>query len=263
MAPALSVVVLHYDNKPLTDVCLAHLMANKPLAEAQIVVVDNGSRIPYTTDYDPQVQVRRIEDNVGNIEGMNRCFQVAEAPWVLFVANDVRLDGDCIRVLWEEAQRLPELGVLQPLLVQPDGWVDNRGLNWRWPGYGERIRWLPINHERRPPREVDAFAATCFLMRKEVFLGFGGFEPQLGISHEDVDLSLRLRQMGLRCYGSLQARAMHLMGQTISKRVKNLSGYYHAARIRVIQRNYTGWRKTMRLAAVGLLDGLAERARGG
>ena len=57
----------------------------------------------------------------------------------------------------------------------------------------------------------------------------------------------------------LSAAAVHLMGQTTAKIVKNLSPYYHRARVRVIRRHYRGVNRWSRLAAVGVLDACVGR----
>lgn len=248
----LTIAVLNFNSVGLLDPCLDSIedQAFLPVG-TELLLVDNGSAFkPAARDGWRAVN---FPDNAGNIEGMNRCFREAQGQWVLFVANDVRLHRDCVLEMWKYRQ---PAGVSQPVLYQPNWEVDNVGINWCWPGYGIRIRQVPEVLSRVP-----AFAATCFLMRRDRFFEVGGFDRFLRISHEDVDLSLRLKG---QCWCVPTAQATHLMGQTIGKVVgRPLSPYYRWARKKVIQKHYRGLDRIARTVAVTVVDGLAALVRGG
>lgn len=251
----LTIAVLTYkDNGLLTD-CLQSLWAqdiSDPSLKAwELLIVDDASPEP------PQILlphrlVRHASNSGSNILPSNTAFREAQGEWVLLMANDVRLHPGAIEALW--AHRFTH-DITQPVLYQPDGKVDNVGLRWVWPGYGVRVR-------NTRSRRVDAFANTCVLMKQTTWLAVGGFDVGLGISHEDIDFSLRARRLGYRIGYCPHASATHLMGQTIGRVVqKPLTPYYQAARHRTILTNYQGLDRWARLTATGWLDGLSARAR--
>ncbi len=255
----LTIAVLTYQGAALLPACLTSLNhQRRPFASVDFLVLDNGSTpaaSPQDVHAEQGVRLVRREYNLGNIGGMDACFQEALGEWVLFLANDVRLQEDCLVHLWESRRWN---GVVQPVLYQPDGHIDNVGLTWHWPGYGRRVRQLG-----KPPHTTQAFAATCFLMRRELYHTIGGFDTRLGISHEDIDFSLRLRALGGTTGYVPTARATHLMGQTIGRveGARSLAPDYHQARMRVLTKHYPGWRGHLRRRVVTLLDGLAGYRR--
>jgi hypothetical protein len=61
--------VLHYEDNAMTDQCVLSLLDQAELAGAQIIVVDNGSPVPYSTDY--PVTVYRHEQNYFLVEALS------------------------------------------------------------------------------------------------------------------------------------------------------------------------------------------------
>ncbi len=250
----LSICVLTYEGEQLLPECLSAILraAEDLPCRWELVVVDNGSSQPVRCL--PPARVVRHPTNVGNIAGMNLCFTAATGCWVLFVANDVRLDPGALGELWRYRSYC---NVLQPVLWQPDKEIDNVGISWLWPGYGFRVRQV------RPSTVVDAFAATCFLIHKPLWRSVGPFDSQLGLSHEDIDWSLRLKRLvGGDCRFVPSAHATHLMGQTIGRVTRGaLSPQYHRARLRIIEKHYRGLDGWLRRSLIRLLDGLVARGR--
>lgn len=268
---SLSVAILNYNNAALTKDALDSVLAQR-MQPDEIVVFDNGSETYQSLLLVDIVEERRegtatpivmhrVDHNQGNIAGMNMAIEACSNEFVVFMANDVRLHSDCLDQLHMALLTNPDLGIVQPILYQPNGDIDNVGLSWRWPGYGLRIRQLL--GRLGGIMGVDAVAATCFGVRKSFFQHLGGFDDRLGISHEDIDFGIRVRKAGAWCGAYLQPSATHLMGQTIPQTVSKLRPYYRDARQRVIRTHYQGWDQSARLAAVRLLDGVAARVRGG
>ena len=50
---------------------------------------------------------------------------------------------------------------------------------------------------------------ACLMMRRELFLKAGGFDEELAVTFNDVDLCLRLRRDGLRILEAPDARLFH------------------------------------------------------
>lgn len=251
----LTIAVLTYEGEHLLPECLQSISRQDPQGmEWELLVLDNGSTepVPGFLHTDRQ-RVVRVSPNRGNVAGINHCFQEAHGDWVLFVANDVRLDPDCVTNLWKYRASLT-----QPILYQPNGAIDNTGLAWHWPGYGRRIR--RYEPEGAVLQSRPSFAATCFLLQRSVWQELGGFDETLGISHEDIDFALRLRAHGYGSFVNTEASALHLMGQTIGRVTRrDLSPAYRRARRGVLDRHYRGLDWAARRLAVGLVDGLAAR----
>ena len=242
----LSITVLHFNRWDLTKDCLASIDAQEIPCTYEKVLVDNGSLEPLPALPDGW-QVVGYKENLGHIVGQNRCFESARGEWVLFVANDVRLQPNCIRGLWNSTvQTFPHAAQIQPALFTPMGEIDQTGMFWKWPGYG-------ISRKLNQAGYVPIVPSSCYLMRKTVWKEVGGFDERLKTSHEDVD-------MGLRLYGDKIVRtnshATHLGNATLRHQPSHTRAAFHRDRVYVIQKHYRGADRALRLAAVCLLDSL-------
>ena len=208
------------------------------------LIVDNGSTPAIVA---PEGwRVIRTDTNRGNIGGANLCFRHAHAEWVLFLADDIRLCPGAIMELW---QRTDPMTITQPLLLTPNGKIDNAGLHWRWPGYG-------VSERRKPGTEIDAIAGSCYLMRRSLWRALWGLDEALGSSHEDVDLGLAARKLGIVSRCLPKAKAIHLGNQTLKHTITNRRRTFHEARVRVVRKHYRGLNRATRLGAVRLLDAI-------
>jgi GT2 family glycosyltransferase len=124
-----------------------------------------------------RVDIRRSPNNVGFGRGHNANAARCTAPF-LFVLNQ-----DCI----------VEPGVLLPLL-ELAGSDERRVAAWE-------LRQIPYEHPKAyDPVTLDApwVSGAAALFRRSTFDAVGGFDPELFMYGEDVDLSWRLRARGFR-----------------------------------------------------------------
>jgi len=68
-------------------------------------------------------------------------------------------------------------------------------------GYFDRARLI---------QNCSAVTAACMVMRREVFTEVGGFDPNLGVAYNDVDLCLRIWDKGYRILWTPYAELYHL-----------------------------------------------------
>lgn len=239
----LSIVVLHFNRWDLTKDCLTSIDTQPIPYTYEKVLVDNGSTIPLPNPPDGW-RLIRYEQNRGHIVGQNRCFESAQGEWVLFVANDIRLQAGCLNAMWTFKH---EQQISQPTLFTQAGEIDNRGLAWCWPGYGLSCQKL-TDH----PTTV---SGSCYLMRKQVWKNVGGFDAHLTSSYEDVLFGLQARQRGVTSDWS-PAWATHLGNATLRHQPSHNRSAFHRDRVSVIKKCYRGVDRALRLAAVCLLDSI-------
>jgi len=245
----LSICILHYNRKELTDACLHSVQSQHIPFAHEVLVLDNGSDVPYTTYH---ATVRRLDANVGHIEGQNECLRAARYDYVLFVSNDVRLQRGCVNALWEAVTG--RWGQLMPQVHNPDGTVQCAGMAWRWPGYGVGRRTGVRTTQRTP-----IVPSICYLTRRSIIEAIGWFDASLWLAYEDVDMGLRLGDAGYRDYVVPAARATHVGNATLGPLVVDPRGAFHQARCRLILKRYRGVDAAVRLATVALLDAALGR----
>lgn len=128
----------------------------------------------------------------------------ASGDYVLFLDEDMQMvDPDWIEQLLLHA-RLPGVSAVGPMLVRPDGLVDQAGvaiglhepaspMSPDIPADGDGYYGsLPCAHE------VSAVSSACMLVPKDDFEAVGGFNEFYSSQYEDFDLCQRLARRGLR-----------------------------------------------------------------
>ena len=132
----------------------------------------------------------------------NAAVKRTSSDLLLFLNDDVAPRSD--RWLRQLAGNLddPTIAAAGPLLVFPDGRVQSAGVDVGAGGVAaDAFRGVQPDDPRclgwpRVRREVSALTAACLLMRREAFDEVGGFDEDLPLDYQDVDLCLRLTARG-------------------------------------------------------------------
>ncbi len=215
LAPPVVAVVVTADPGPWLEECLAGLAA-QDYANQAVLVVDAASAEPVTARVAavaPDFYIRRLEENHGYGPSANAVLETVEgAAMLLLCHDDVILEPDALRRMVEEGFRsnaaivgpkLVSVGDAERLLaVGLD--VDRFGAPVRRVEHGELDQ---SQHDEA--REVFAVPGACTLVRADLFAALGGFDPEITMFGEDVDLCWRARLAGARVVVAPAARVAH------------------------------------------------------
>lgn len=221
----------------------------------RFVVIDNAS-----TDgsrqiaVDMGVEVVDSDNRFKFITGLNTALSLCE-EWLFFMQNDVVLKKDCLENLFLGYYAYP---FVQPLIYQTDGEIDNAGMEYKWPGYGERIR--KRNLDIYPIQPTDVVCTIAFLISKKIIDRIGDFDENFKPAYyEDLDYSLRVRSSERlpnddlfinKPSIALNAVAIHRGNHTFSQtyRKDQISWICLVNRNKLIEKHYRGIDKFLRLA---------------
>lgn len=249
---SLSIAVLTYNGYDLLPDCLASIGNSGD----ERYVVDNGSDDPVkiakiAAEY--EFGVKRIENNCGNIGGLNKCFEFAKSKCVLFVSDDVRFYQGGIPAMWFSHSLA---GQLMPLIRNKDLTTQTRGIHWVWPGFG----FSPTDNSKCGTfcSKISIVPSITFVMKKKLWKAIGGFDETLISSHEDVDMGIRLNKAGYVNEMEDTWQVIHLANSTLSKTLTNHSRRFHESRRMVIRKHYNGLNCFMRLSAESIIYGISS-----
>lgn len=220
--PSVSVVIPTRDRAKMLRRCVASLLAQNPSPPFELVLVDNGGTqadaLRALDEFARRPNVTRI-DAPGPFNFAKLCnlgAAAARGEALVFLNNDVEILGDgFLEALAAPAMR-PDIGAVGALLLYPDGRIQHAGLVV---GMGESVGhaeaglpgaapgWLGRNGATH---EVSAVTGAALAVERAKFIRAGGFdEVNLPIEFNDVDLCLRLDEMGFRTLFTPCARALH------------------------------------------------------
>jgi GT2 family glycosyltransferase len=191
----LSVVLVNHNGAGCLPGALTALARNSESASVEGIVVDSGSADGSWRDVDrhwPEARAIRFEENVGFCAGCNRGAEAARGRLVAFVNFDAQVEPAWdapLRELLED----PAVAVATGVLLRPNGReVEAAGLEIapNMATFG-RQEGEPRSALAERPLEVAAASGALMMVRREEFLGLGGFYEPLFMYGEEADYCLR------------------------------------------------------------------------
>lgn len=198
-----------------------------------VIVVDNDSP-DRSLEVIADLPVTRIQrpDNPGFGTASNDGMRRGDAPFVLFLNPDARLDPASLGRLVEVLRAEPATGVVGPRITGDDGALHHslRRFARLRSTYARalflhrllpRARWTdelirdPAAYERRCSPEW--ISGACLLVRRSVLEQVGGFDERFFLYREDMDLCRRIRDAGWDVRFEPAAHARHEGGASGSR----------------------------------------------
>ncbi|HEV8341194.1 MAG TPA: glycosyltransferase [Candidatus Binatia bacterium] len=223
----LTVCIVNWNGRDLLRELLRSLEGARNGLALEMVVVDNASTdgSPDMVECEfPHVTVIRNERNLGFAKANNQAADKARGRRLLFLNNDTVVNSGTLTKMVAFFNEHPELVALGPKLVGADGRPQHTGGNLptltallhririlRWTGMFHSAYHTYLRGGFDPNRSglVERLSGAALLVRRNQFAYCGGWDEGFPFGFEDVDLSVRLRQLG-DLYYLAEAEIVHL-----------------------------------------------------
>ncbi|MBI2029526.1 glycosyltransferase family 2 protein [Candidatus Gottesmanbacteria bacterium] len=214
----LTIIIVNHNTFTYLEKCLKSLFASLKNSgiKYEVIVVDNGSNKDEVRKLAGIKGIRLIKnkENLGFSTANNQAVEKARGQYILFLNPDTIILGSAISKLlnFYKSHRHAFIG---PKLLNSDKTVqpscgrfytlpvvfsilflkgEKTGLTKFSPSYSRVVEWL---------------SAACILTTKEIFSKLGGFDEDLFLYNEEVDLMYRARKQGFLCYFYSKASIIH------------------------------------------------------
>jgi GT2 family glycosyltransferase len=201
----ISIIIATRDRIDLLSRCIASITSKTSYPNYEIIVVDNESKSEEAREYFRNFEHRLLQfHGPFNFSALNNlAVEQTDAPWLLFLNNDVEvIESEWLTVMAEHVQR-PEVGAVGARLLYPNDTVQHAGVVLGVGGIADHaFRHFPadapgVSRQLQVTRNYSSVTGACLLTRREVFEEIGGFdEEQLPVTFNDVDLCLKMRRAG-------------------------------------------------------------------
>jgi GT2 family glycosyltransferase len=220
-APVLSVCLVSFNDAAHLGACLDSIEADTRDIPHEIIIADNASTdgsAGLIEEKYPCVRLLRGERNVGFGRANNAAAGASRGPFILFVNTDVVVHPGAVALLLKEMRENPSTGAAGPALLNPGdvfqvsfGGKVNFFTEALKKGLFNRLksRALKKNRERR---EAGWVSGAFLLVRRQAFIDAGGFDENLFLYFEDIDLCARLRKLGFKIVFLPEAISFHWGG---------------------------------------------------
>ena len=222
--PRVSIVIVSWNTLSYLDPCLDSIFSLGLRIPFEVIVVDNGStdgtQERLRTVW-PDVRLIQNVENLGFAGGTNQGVRESLGQYALLLNPDTLVNAACIRALVEFLDANPKAAAVGGKLLNSDGTFQGSyskfptlgqealivsGLGTRlWPGY-------PSHHQPSATTEADWITGACLLVRRDLYLEFGGLDEDYVMYSEEVDLQYRLKRAAWRIFYLPHVTTLHYGG---------------------------------------------------
>lgn len=225
----ISVIIPTRDRVDLLQKAVSSILNDESKEYLELLIIDNGSTDPKT-----EYWINQKLKNVPNIkcirEGREFNFSAlcnlgvknSNGDVLAFINNDIEILSPNLLSLCGEMADHPSIGAVGPLLIYPDGSVQHAGV-LTGPGgvaghplAGRTPDTCTTDVFPMVTRSVSAITGACLFVSREKFASVQGFDEDLAVAFNDVDLCLKLERSGWRNVLIPSCKAVHLESQSRS-----------------------------------------------
>jgi N-acetylglucosaminyl-diphospho-decaprenol L-rhamnosyltransferase len=256
--PALSVVIVSWNVRPLLERCLASVLhsAEDSQLSCELVVVDNASSdgsADMVRQRFPVAKLLVAEANLGFTRGNNLGLAQAGGDHLLLLNPDTEIIGNALAVLVQHMDAQPDMGVLGPRLLFPDG--RTQPSRRRFPTLATAFvestvvqQWLPrlpilkryYMQDRSDDEEqdVDWVVGACMLVRRQAWEQVGPLDERFFMYSEELDWCRRFKAGGWRVAYLPSALVIHYEGQSSNQVVAARHIHFQSSKVLYFRKYY-------------------------
>lgn len=252
-------VIVTWNSRRFVRDCLVSIPTHY---HSRTIVIDNDSNDDTArivrTEF-PAVRLQVNAANLGYAQANNQGLKAltAQTPrpdYLLLLNPDARLPPGGVERMADYLGQHPEVGMLAPRLVNPDGTAQAsvrrlptyRNMLSALLGVQAAYRIKGFNYDAI--QEVEQPMASCLLIRRQVLDQVGLFDEQFPMFLNDVDLSRRVRDAGWKTVYYPEVAVWHYLGGSTEQRRVKMILLAHQALFRYFRKyDQSGW---FRLKAV-------------
>jgi len=186
----LTAIISTHDSAAVLPACLEALKEQN----ISVIVVDNASTdqsVEIAETFAARVLVNTMNQGFGR--AMTQGVQAAETPLVMLIHPDLVLAEGAVAAFLVAVNRYHDAAMFGPRIIEEGGRIffPNHSLLATFLTNDKRKEWQPTGDCCVP-----FLSGACLLIRRDVMLELGGFDPHIFLFYEDDDLCRRITDAG-------------------------------------------------------------------
>jgi len=223
--PAVSIIIVNWNGRALLEVCLRSLQAlDYPADRLEIILVDNASSdgsVEYVRSAFPSTKILCLDANYGFCRPNNEGAKAASGEYLVLLNNDTEVTPRWLRELVEPALQDRDIVICASKMLYYDhrDTINTAGGKLTIIGGGFYRGYGDMDGTKYDAPGPTGFAcAAGLLVRRDFFLGSGGFDEDYFAACEEHDLSWRAWLYGYRVAYASKAVMYHRESGTFASR---------------------------------------------
>lgn len=229
--PCVSILIIARHGLNTTRACLESVFAMaRSSMPCEIIVIDDASTdgtADYLQSLGSSVRVIHNSSKKSFSQNNNQAAREALGEFLCLLNDDTVVTEGWLEKMLAIQNQDPHVGLVgNRHLDSKTGQIRHAGMVFNTHG-----RPLPL-YTKQPAnfwpalinQEFQILKATCWLVRKRLFLELGGFDTDFENGYEDTDFCLRVRQRGYKCFYAAESVIYHAMGpvpHTLNQEARN------------------------------------------
>ncbi len=235
--PTLEIIIVNWNSGALILECIASLKKsiNETFILNKVIVVDNNSSdgsIENIKEDGLPLKIIMNKKNYGFGKACNQAAKGSKADYLLMLNPDTKVYENSLSkpIKFMEDSQNQNIGIVGVKLVDENNNTlkncarfptakslisSSFGLDKIIPSIFKPHFMVEWNHEE--DRIVDQVMGSFLLIRRELFEKLNGYDERFFVYYEDLDLSLRVNQMGYKSFYLSEAKIYHKGGGTTEK----------------------------------------------
>lgn len=225
-------------------------------SSCEVIVVDNNSgdgSVEDTRAEYPVVQLLAQSTNLGFGRGHNKAIALARGRHILLLNPDTIVSREALAALVTCADARPEVGILGPRILNPDGTVQysarsfptlaasffrNSFLGRLFPGNRYTRQYLQSDWDHADTRDVDWVSGAAMLIRREALADLGGLDEDYYMYVEDVDICWRARKAGWTVLFCAESEIRHKKARASDLAPNRMIYHHHRSMYLFFRKHY-------------------------
>ena len=209
---SVTAILVGYDDDPQDLLAAIGSLREQTVVPKQIICVDQSADGRFDRELRgaaPELELLRLEENVGYSSACNHAARLATGDYLLFINPDAEAERSCLEHLLGAIAGREDTAVVGAQVLLPDRHRVNAGDNvlhlsgLSWAGrYGLEV-------EDGPPRPAAVVSGAALLARRSAFEALEGYTDGFFMYYDDVDLAWRARLAGWEVLFCPEARVVH------------------------------------------------------
>ena len=246
----LSVIIVSYNSMELLENCLFSVQRAMQEIHGEIIIIDNNSKDgikEYLPSKFPGVKFIFNNENLGFAKACNKGFKISSGDYILFLNPDTVLSETCLADCITFFKTYADAGAVGVKMRDEKGkflkeskrglpspsasFYKLFGLTAIFPGSKKIAKYYQGHLPENENNSVDVLSGAFMMIKRSVFEKVNGFDERFFMYGEDIDLSLRISQLGYINYYLGKISITHLKGGSTTYNYKYVNDFYGAMKL--------------------------------
>jgi len=231
----------------LIENCLFSVQKAMPTIDGEIIIVDNNSRDESKENLVakfPGVKFIFNNENLGFAKACNQGFKISSGDYILFLNPDTVLSQTCLTDCISFLKTHEDAGAVGVQMLDDKGkflkeskrglpspsasFYKLFGLTTIFQGSKTIAKYYQGHLPENENNPVEVLSGAFMMIKRAVFEKVNGFDETFFMYGEDIDLSLRISQLGYKNYYLGKISITHLKGGSTTYNKKYVQDFYGA-----------------------------------